>query len=583
MFLINSRLWRTYGVEIVINKADITSKLGCEELIRVALNLGPVEGIFNLAVALRDGIFENQDKKMFSESLGPKAYATKYLDEISRRLCPTLKHFVIFSSVSCGRGNAGQSNYGMGNSIMERIMEQRQLQGLPGKAIQWGAIGDVGLLADLQENNMDMEISGTLPQRITSCLEVLDTLLNVNEPIVASMIVAEKRFEDVKKGNIVDAVLNIMSIRDKKSISMDASLSRLGMDSLMGVEIQQILERDYDVVISSQEMRSLTLSQLEKRVNSKDSAEATNMTNGDLPRDLEFLLASFGDEATSDKTILKLKSLSDSGSTKVLIIPGFEGMAGDVWHGVAKCIKYPTYILQLGNATEIIDLKGMFDAVSKVSEPSSINELDIVLKNSFQDILELFSGKENFYLIGYSFGSLLTLEIAKMLELEGKKGSVTIIDGSPQFIHKVANQIVPENTDENIQSVILLTCIRLLFPKEYHEIAENVFANSAWESRLKCFTDVAKERSQYSAEYGSRMLTALINRLKISIDADKLSLPKLSETSINLIRPTESSTSNFDEDYGLGKYCSQEVKVNVIEGNHASMLSNPELTNLLNK
>lgn len=545
------------------------------------MELGPVGGIFNLAVALRDGIFENQDLQMFAESLGPKAYATKYLDEISRKLCPVLKHFVIFSSVSCGRGNAGQSNYGMGNSIMERIVEQRHQQGLPAKAIQWGAIGDVGLLADLQENNMDMEISGTLPQRITNCLEVLDTLLTVDEPVVASMVVAEKRFEDVKKGNIVDAVLNIMSIRDKKSVSMDASLSRLGMDSLMGVEIQQILERDYDVVLSSQEMRSLTLSQLEKRVNSKDLGEATIMTNGNYPRDLEFLLASFGDEETSDKTILKLKSSSNSGDTKVLIIPGFEGMAGDVWHSVAKGINYPTYILQLGNATDVTNLKEMLDAVSEVSASCDISENNFY-SLTFQDILELFSGKEKFYLIGYSFGSLLTLEIAKLLELKGKQGSVTIIDGSPQFIHKVANQLVPDNTDENIQSVILLTCTRLLFPKEYHEVAENVFANVTWESRLKSFADVAKERSQYGVEYGSKMLTALINRLKISLDADKLSLPILSETKISLIRPTESSAKNVDEDYGLGKCCSHEVNVDIIEGNHASMLSNPALITLLN-
>ncbi len=45
--------------------------------------------------------------------------------------------------MSCGRGNQGQTNYGMSNSIMERICEQRQADGLPSLAIQWGAIGDV--------------------------------------------------------------------------------------------------------------------------------------------------------------------------------------------------------------------------------------------------------------------------------------------------------------------------------------------------------------------------------------------------------------------------------------------------------
>lgn len=80
------------------------------------------------------------------------------MDICSRKLCPKLKHFVIFSSVSCGRGNAGQTNYGYANSVMERICEQRRKCGLPGLAIQWGAVGDVGLVAELQEDHVDLVI-----------------------------------------------------------------------------------------------------------------------------------------------------------------------------------------------------------------------------------------------------------------------------------------------------------------------------------------------------------------------------------------------------------------------------------------
>jgi KR domain len=78
----------------------------------------------------------------------PKARTTALLDTVSRKLCPQLEHFVVFSSVSCGRGNVGQSNYGLSNSIMERICEERRAEGLPALAVQWGAIGDVGLVAD---------------------------------------------------------------------------------------------------------------------------------------------------------------------------------------------------------------------------------------------------------------------------------------------------------------------------------------------------------------------------------------------------------------------------------------------------
>lgn len=56
------------------------------------------------------------------------------LDQGTREFCKeSCDWFVVFSSVSCGRGNAGQSNYGFANSVMERICEGRRKDGLQGK------------------------------------------------------------------------------------------------------------------------------------------------------------------------------------------------------------------------------------------------------------------------------------------------------------------------------------------------------------------------------------------------------------------------------------------------------------------
>lgn len=199
-----------------------------------------------------------------------------------------------------------------------------------------------------------------------------------------------------------------------------------------------------------------------------------------------------------------------------------------------------------------------------------------------KDILELFSGKENFCIVGYSFGALLALEITKILESKGKKGTLKIIDGSPQFISTLSNLFVPVVNDDNIQSLILLTCARILFPDDFHEVAKNIFSHSTWETRLDNFVQVAQARSQYSADYGSKMLTALVNRLKISLTADKLTLPILSSTPLSLIRSSDSSAQNLGDDYGLAKYSTSKVNVNVIDGNHTTMLSNPDLIRLLN-
>ncbi|XP_011705064.1 PREDICTED: fatty acid synthase-like, partial [Wasmannia auropunctata] len=122
---------------------------------------------------------------------------------------PKLRHFVVFSSVSCGKGNAGQTNYGMANSIMERVCEKRAEEGLPGLAIQWGAVGDVGLVADMQEDNKELIIGGTMQQKISCCLDELDKFLVQNRPIVSSIVVAEKK-SNFSELSIVDVVANLL-------------------------------------------------------------------------------------------------------------------------------------------------------------------------------------------------------------------------------------------------------------------------------------------------------------------------------------------------------------------------------------
>jgi hypothetical protein len=168
------------------------------------------------------------------------------------------------------------------------------------------------------------------------------------------------------------------------------------------------------------------------------------------------------------------------------------------------------------------------------------------------------------------------------LESQGKTGSVTLIDGSPQFLHKLSNSTISDKSDENIQSMIILPCIRLLFPDEFEDIAKKVFAKTTWETRLETFVEFGITRSQYSAEYGTKMLNALVKRTKISLNADQLNLQTLKTTSIALIKPTNSSAKDLDEDYGLGKYCKSKVNVTVIESDHASILKSAELIKLLN-
>ena len=105
--------WLAMGINVEVSTLDCTKEGDVNELLKMAKQkLGPVGGIFNLAAVLRDAMIDKQTEEDFKIVCDPKVLATKYLDEISQKLCPELDYFVVFSSVSCGRGNAGQSNYG---------------------------------------------------------------------------------------------------------------------------------------------------------------------------------------------------------------------------------------------------------------------------------------------------------------------------------------------------------------------------------------------------------------------------------------------------------------------------------------
>lgn len=82
---------------------------------------------------LEDGLFENQTPENFKKVCEPKVHGTMNLDKVARDSCKdSLDWFVVFSSITSGRGNVGQTNYGYANSAMERLCEQRKKDGLPG-------------------------------------------------------------------------------------------------------------------------------------------------------------------------------------------------------------------------------------------------------------------------------------------------------------------------------------------------------------------------------------------------------------------------------------------------------------------
>lgn len=59
-------------------------------------------------------------------------------------------------------------------------------------------------------------------------------------------------------GNLWQTMAHILGVSDATQLNPDAYLGDLGLDSLMGVEIKQALERDYDIVLSMKDIRTVS-------------------------------------------------------------------------------------------------------------------------------------------------------------------------------------------------------------------------------------------------------------------------------------------------------------------------------------
>ncbi|XP_050353705.1 fatty acid synthase-like [Nymphalis io] len=572
------RAWKGYGADVQISTHDITTEEGCEQMLKMANAMGDVEAIFNLAVILKDSLFENQTPESFKISFAPKAQATMNLDKLSQEFCPKLKDFVIFSSVSCGRGNAGQTNYGFSNSVMERVCERRKKLGLPALAVQWGAIGDVGLVADMQDEDVQLEIGGTLQQRISSCLLSLDKFLKQDAVIVSSIVVAEKKAGGSGCGSIVDAVAQILGVTDLKRVSHQVSLAELGMDSMMAIEIKQTLEREYEIFLTAADIRTLTFSRLLELTAQKEAAASTSVSVHQSSNEdavgLRILMRNFGDETEAFKPFIYMPSLVSDGSPTdtsvykkasiLFMLPGLEGCAA-VMAPLCRRLKIKICVLQCANNEKKQDTLDSF-----------VNRLHKVVK------LKLTPGSP-YILLGYSFGTLPMLKLASVLENEGHNGTIFCIDGSPDYLYGILTKTMSVKSDTQLQNSLICKTIDIIAPK--NEISgtlmEKLKEIESYDERINYALKVSSAQLKYTDKFIKFIATASFDRLKMILNQSEL---KTIKAPIVLLRPKDNPKFfMIDENYGLDKLTRGSVTVHFVEGNHITIIENKDCANIINR
>ncbi|XP_012270411.1 fatty acid synthase [Orussus abietinus] len=553
------RRWRELGVNVAISTEDVTTPAGAEKLIQECNKIAPLGGIFNLAAVLRDALISDLEEAHFKAVALPKIDGTKNLDVASRKLCPALDYFVVFSSVSCGRGNIGQTNYGLANSAMERIVEQRQANGLPGLAIQWGAIGDVGLILETMGDN-DTEVGGTLPQRMASCLATVDTFLQQPHPVLASMVLADKQKsgDALNQVGLIDAVANILGIKDAKSVNASNTLADLGMDSLMGTEIKQTLERNYDLVLSAQEIRSLTFGKLlEFSAGSGETSEpATTPVASPAAENApdQLLFQCSGNEIVPKQSLVQLQTQGKTGPP-VFVITAIEGVVGSL-KTLAVELDRPVWGLQC----------------VKDAPLESISELS----NFYVKQMKTVQPKGPYTLVGYSFGACVAFEMALQLEASGEKVHMTLLDGSPEYItshsqsigRKVNQTESADAISDGYRKALAFFARQLSSDVTYLKAYAALTSADSQEETLNKMVEIIG-----SVPYDSEDVKAAGFLFFKKLQAANMYKPTSKfQGSITLFKAKDNFVS-VNEDYGLSEICCQKIHVEELAGNHRTILS----------
>ncbi|KAG8507553.1 Fatty acid synthase [Galemys pyrenaicus] len=565
------REWRRQGVQVLVSTSNASSLDGACSLIAEATQLGPVGGVFNLAMVLRDAMLENQTPEFFQDVSKPKYSGTLNLDRVTREACPQLDYFVAFSSVSCGRGNAGQTNYGFANSTMERVCEKRRHDGLPGLAVQWGAIGDVGIVLESMGTN-DTVIGGTLPQRIASCLEVLDLFLNQPHAVLSSFVLAEKKASSRKDGDgkrdLMTAVAHILGIRDVASANLDTSLADLGLDSLMGVEVRQTLEREHDLLLSMREVRQLTLRRLQELSAQEDSAAPTSRGDSS-PRQQALLNLNVLLVNPEGPTLTQLNSVQSSERPLFLVHP-IEGST-TVFHSLAAKLSVPTYGLQCTQAAPLDSIQS--------------------LAAYYIDCIRQVQPEGPYRIAGYSYGACVAFEMCSQLQAQQgpapAHNSLFLFDGSHSFVlaylQSYRAKMTPgcEAEAETEALCFFVQQFTNFTNAENCRVREALLPLPSLDERVAAAVDLITQNHQGLARRElSFAALSFYHKLRA---AEQYSPRATYHGNVTLLRAKTGGAYGEDlgADYNLSQVCDGKVSVHVIEGDHRTLLEGRGLESIL--
>jgi acyl transferase domain-containing protein/acyl carrier protein len=306
------RALREKGAQIRVIKADIAQREQVASILaEIRQDMPALRGVFHSAVVLDDSILLQSSQERFLAVMRPKIHGAWNLHELTLDL--PLDFFVLFSSAASLIGSPGQGNYAAANAFMDALAHYRRSMGYPALSINWGRWGEVGQ-ATIGERGERLDFRGFASMKPRDGLTVLGKLLRQNIPQVGVMSFNLRKWlqfyprlgksslfahlikeesgkqdgaHDTRNQHLTREMLlaidteqrrqvtgsylseQIASVLNLSSPKLDAhqQLNRLGIDSLMSVELKNRISSDLNVTVPvATFLRGVTLEQLTAQI-----------------------------------------------------------------------------------------------------------------------------------------------------------------------------------------------------------------------------------------------------------------------------------------------------------------------------